>query len=91
MSIGVEAKVADGDLTLFGNMGGHHRYKLQACPLLNQGESICSTSKDVAEIKEAAGENVGIFVARGDGPSQGVMMEVMKREGWFLGERKDLE
>jgi len=47
--------------------------------------------KDVAEIKEAAGENVGVFVARGDGPSQGVTMEVMKREGWFPGERKDLE
>ena len=41
------------------------------------------THGDVAEISEAVGENVGVSVARGDGPSSRVSMEVMKREGWF--------
>jgi len=41
------------------------------------------THRDVAEISEAVGENVGVFVARGDGPSNRISMEVMRREGWF--------
>ena len=41
------------------------------------------THRDVAEISEAVGENVGIFVARGDGPSNKISMEVMTSEGWF--------
>jgi len=46
------------------------------------------THKDVAEIKEAVGENVGVFVARGDGPSTRISRAVMMREGWFPEERK---
>ena len=41
------------------------------------------THKDIAEISEAVGKNVGISVARGDGPSGRIAMEVMKKEGWF--------
>ena len=41
------------------------------------------THRDVAEIQEAVGENVGVFIARGDGPRNGISMEVMGREGWF--------
>ena len=41
------------------------------------------THKDVAEITEAAGVDVAVAVARGDGPSNRVSMEVMKSEGWF--------
>ncbi len=41
------------------------------------------THKDIAEISEAVGENVGVSVARGDGPSNRNSMEVMRREGWF--------
>jgi len=41
------------------------------------------THQNVAEISEAVGENVGVSVARGDGPSSKVAKEVMKREGWF--------
>jgi biotin synthase-related radical SAM superfamily protein len=41
------------------------------------------THRDIAEISEAVGENVGISVARGDGPSNKISMEVMTREGWF--------
>jgi len=41
------------------------------------------THRDIAEISEAVGENVGVFVARGDGPSNRISMEVMRSEGWF--------
>jgi hypothetical protein len=45
------------------------------------------THKDIAEITEAVGEGVAISVARGDGPSSRVAMEVMTKEGWFAGKR----
>jgi len=41
------------------------------------------THRDVAEISEAVGENVGVFVARGDGPSNRNSIKVMRSEGWF--------
>jgi len=41
------------------------------------------THRDIAEISEAVGENVGISVARGDAPSNRTSMEMMRREGWF--------
>ena len=41
------------------------------------------THRDVAEISETVGENVGVFVARGDGPSNRISMEVRRREGLF--------
>ena len=41
------------------------------------------THKDIAEIAQVVGENVGIFVARGDGPSSRITMQVMQREGWY--------
>lgn len=41
------------------------------------------THKNIAEISEAVGENVGVFVARGDGPSNRISMEVLRSEGWF--------
>ena len=41
------------------------------------------THQNIAEISEAVGKNVGISVARGDGPSSKIAKEVMKREGWF--------
>ena len=40
------------------------------------------THKDVAEILEVVGPNVAITVARGDGPSNRISMEAMKRAGW---------
>lgn len=63
---------------------------LEACKNLVKKEDIHSillcpgfTHKDIAEISEAVGENVGVFVARGDGPSNRISHEVMEREGWF--------
>jgi len=41
------------------------------------------THKDIAEIQDLVGPNVGITVARGDGPSSRISMEAMKRAGWF--------
>ena len=41
------------------------------------------THKDIAEIQELVGANVGITVARGDGPSSKISMEAMKKAGWF--------
>ena len=41
------------------------------------------THKDIAEIVEAVGEKVSVNVARGDGPSTRIAMEVMQKEGWF--------
>lgn len=46
------------------------------------------THRDVAEISEAVGKNVAVAVARGDGPSGRVSMEVRRREGWFSGKGK---
>ena len=38
------------------------------------------SNKDVAGIAEAAGENVGVSVARGDTPSNRIAGEIIKRE-----------
>jgi len=53
-------------------------------------QGICSillcpgfTNKDVAELSKAVGENVGVSVARGDGPSSRIAIEAMKKAGWF--------
>ena len=69
---------------------------VEVCKKLAEEEGIHSiclcpgfTHKDIAQIAEAVGENVGVTVARGDGPSNRIVMEVMKREGWFSVETKD--
>ncbi|MEX2690784.1 MAG: DUF6506 family protein [Candidatus Njordarchaeum guaymaensis] len=63
---------------------------VEVCRKLVKEEGIHSvllcpgfTHRNVAEIADAVGGNVGVFVARGDGPSHRVSMEIMKREGWF--------
>ncbi len=63
---------------------------VEVCKNLVKEEGIHSillcpgfTHRNVAEIADAVGENVGVFVARGDGASYKVSMAVMKREGWF--------
>ena len=68
---------------------------VKVCKKLVKEEDIHSillcpgfTHRDVAEIVEAVGENVGVFVARGDGPSNKVSAEVRKREGLFSGKGK---
>jgi len=63
---------------------------VEACKEFVEKEGVQSillcpgfTHKDIAELSEACGKAVGVFVARGDGPSNRVSMEVMTREGWF--------
>ncbi len=63
---------------------------VEVCKKLVREEGINSillcpgfTHQNVAEISETVGKNVGVSVARGDGPSSKVTKEVMKREGWF--------
>ena len=63
---------------------------VEICKRLVKEEGIHSillcpgfTHRDVAEISEAVGEKVKVSVARGDGPSSRVSMEVMIRDGWF--------
>jgi hypothetical protein len=63
---------------------------VEVCRKLVEEEGIHSvllcpgfTHRDIAEIAKAVGENVGVFVARGDGPSHRASLEVMRREGWF--------
>ncbi len=41
------------------------------------------THRDVAEIAETVGENVDVFVTKGDNSSHNISIKTMKREGWF--------
>jgi len=41
------------------------------------------THKNIAELADAVGPKTGIFVARGDSPSNNIVAEVMTREGWL--------
>ena len=68
----------------------NQREAVQVCQNLVKEEGIHSillcpgfTHENVAEIVEAVGENVGVFVTRGDGPSSQITKEVKEREGWF--------
>jgi hypothetical protein len=68
----------------------NQKQAVEVCKRLVEEEGIHSillcpgfTHQNVAEISEAVGENVGVSVARGDGPSSKVAKDVMKREGWF--------
>ena len=40
------------------------------------------THKEVAQISEVVGGNVGVFVARGDGPSNRALSKARQREGY---------
>jgi len=75
---------------LFVVVVNNQEQAVKACERLVKEEGIQSillcpgfTHKNVAEVAETTGENVGIFVARGDGPSSGVTRAVMEKEGWF--------
>jgi hypothetical protein len=59
----------------------------EVCRKLVQEEGIHSvllcpgfTNKDVAEIAEVVGKDVGVYVARGDGPSGRIAAEIIARE-----------
>ena len=75
---------------LFVRLVKNQEQAVEVCKKLVREEGIHSillcpgfTHQNVAEISKAVGKNVGVSVARGDGPSSKVTKEVMKREGWF--------
>lgn len=41
------------------------------------------THKDVAEVAAAAGDQVSVSVARGDGPGSHIAIAAMEKAGWF--------
>lgn len=41
------------------------------------------THKQIEELSETVAENVWVTVARGDGPSSKIAMEVKKEAGWL--------
>jgi len=79
-----------GKYKLFVVVVKNQREAVEVCRKLVRDEGIHAvllcpgfTHRDVAEIAKTVGENVGVFVARGDGPSHRISMEIMKKEGWF--------
>ena len=79
-----------GKYRLFVAVVKSQKEAVEVCKKLVREEGIHSillcpgfTHRDVAEIAEAVGKNVGVFVARGDGPSHRLTREAMKMEGWF--------
>mgnify|MGYP001058939149 CR=1 FL=1 len=75
---------------LFVRVVRNQAQAVEVCQNLVEEEGISAillcpgfTYKDIAELAEAVGQGVGIFVARGDPPGNRVVAEVMEREGWF--------
>ena len=73
---------------LFVGVVQHQGQAVEVCQNLVKEEGIHSillcpgfTHKNVAEIAEASGKNIGVVVARGDGASTRITK--MEREGWF--------
>jgi hypothetical protein len=63
---------------------------LEVCDELVKKEAIDSillcpgfTHQDIAEIVNATHNQVGVVVARGDGPSAKIVQEAFKRAGYF--------
>ncbi len=72
---------------LFAVLVKNQNQAVEMCRKLSKEEGIHSillcpgfTHRDVAEIAEAAGQNVAIAVARGDGPSSRISGKIRKRE-----------
>jgi len=79
-----------GKYKLFVVVVKNQREAVEVCRKLVIDEGIHAvllcpgfTHRDVAEIAETVGENVGVFVARGDGPSNRTSLEIRKKEGLF--------
>ena len=75
---------------LFVRVVRNQAQAVEVCRKLASQEDINSillcpefTHRNIAETAEAVGGNIGVFVARGDGPSHRISKEVMEREGWF--------
>ena len=82
--------IETGKYKLFVKLVKSQSEALETCRYFVKEEGVHSillcpgfTHGDIAEIAEAAGTNVGVYVARGDPPSIRNSTEVMAREGWF--------
>ena len=81
--------IETGKYKLFTTLVRSQAQALEGCRKLVQDKGIHSvvlcpgfTHRDIAEIADAVGKNVGVTVARGDGPSSRVTAEVFRKEGW---------
>ncbi|MCR4397600.1 MAG: DUF6506 family protein [Firmicutes bacterium] len=75
---------------LFVRVVQNQAQALEVCRNLVKEEGINAillcpgfTHKDIAELTDAVGRNVGVFVAWGDSAGNRVVAGVMEREGWF--------
>ncbi|MEO0114171.1 MAG: DUF6506 family protein [candidate division WOR-3 bacterium] len=76
--------------SLFAVIVKNQKQAIEVCQEMVKKEGIQSillcpgfTHLDIAEIKKVVGKNVGISVARGDGPSNRIALKAMEKEGWF--------
>ncbi|MGB7063068.1 MAG: DUF6506 family protein [Candidatus Zixiibacteriota bacterium] len=88
--------IETGKYKLFVTVARDQEQAVEVCRKLAKEEGIHSiclcpgfTHRDIAQIAAAVGERVGVTVARGDGPGNRVVMEVMKKEGWFSVETRE--
>jgi pyruvate kinase len=77
---------------LFAVLVRNQKQAVDVCKRLVKEEGIHSiilcpgfTHRDIAQISEVVGKDVGVSVARGDGSSMRVAQKVMEKEGWFSG------
>jgi hypothetical protein len=82
--------IETGKYKLFVTVARDQAQAVEVCKKLAEDEGIHSiclcpgfTHRDIAQIAETVGVKVSVTVARGDGPSNRIVMEVMRREGWF--------
>jgi len=82
--------IETGKYRLFTVVVRNQAEAVEVCKEFVENEAIDSvllcpgfTHRDVAEIAEAAGNEVAVSVARGDGPSSKVSLAARKREGYL--------
>ncbi len=85
-----QALIETGKYKLFVQVVRNQEQAIAVCKKLFMEEGIHSvllcpgfTHQQVAEIFQALEGKVGVNVARGDGPSSRIALEVMRKEGWF--------
>ncbi len=82
--------IETGTFRFTGVLVRNQHQALDVCRKMMESEGIHSvllcpgfTHEDIAEISEVVGQEVGVSVARGDGRSNRIALETMRREGWF--------
>ncbi|MEF8874387.1 MAG: DUF6506 family protein [Candidatus Thermoplasmatota archaeon] len=85
-----KAVIETGKYKLFVNLVRGKEEALEVAQKYKEEHSIHSvllcpgfTHEDVGEISKKLGDDVGVTVARGDGPSGQIAKEAMGKAGWF--------